>query len=54
MNQHKNFINLRRAINNSVNPHRELNGKTPAKMAEINLDLGRNKILKLIGFIAKI
>ena len=47
------FMDLRRVINNFVNPHQELNGKTPAEMAEINLELGRNKLLKLIEFVAK-
>ena len=47
------FMNLRRVINNFVNPHQELNGKTPAEIAEINLDLKENKLLKLIEFIAK-
>jgi len=46
-------MNLRRVINNFVNPHQELNGKTPAEIAEINLDLKENKLLKLIEFIAK-
>lgn len=50
----KNFMNLRRVINNFVNPHQELNGKTPAEIAEINLELGRNKLLEIIEFIAKI
>ncbi len=47
----KNFMNLRRVINNFVNPHQELNGKTPAEIAEINLELGRNKLLDLIKYI---
>ncbi|MBI3623020.1 transposase, partial [Candidatus Pacearchaeota archaeon] len=45
------FMNLRRVINNTVNPHQELQGKTPAEMAEINLKLGRNKLLNLIKFV---
>ena len=32
----KHFMDLRRIIYNYVNPHQELNGKTPAEMAEIN------------------
>jgi len=44
-------MNLRRVINNFVNPHQELNGKTPAEMAGINLGLGRNKLLDLIRFV---
>ena len=44
-------MNLRRTIHNFVNPHQQLNGKTPAEMAEINLELGRNKLLNLIRFV---
>ena len=47
------FMDLRRTIHNFVNPNQELNEKTPAEMAEINLNLGRNKLLELIEFIAK-
>ena len=45
------FMNLRRVINNFVNPHQELKGKTPAEMAEINLKWGRNKLLNLIKYV---
>jgi len=45
------FMNLRRIIHNFVNPNQELNGKTPAEMAEINLKLGRNKLLSLIKLV---
>ncbi len=45
------FMDLRRVINNFVNPHQELNEKTPAEIAEINLGLGRNKLLNLIKFV---
>ena len=48
------FMDLRRVINNFVNPHQELEGKTPAEMAEINLKLGRNKLLSLIKYLAKL
>ena len=48
------FMDLRRVINNFVNPHQELNEKTPAEVADINLDLGRNKLLKLIELVAKL
>ena len=41
-------LKLRQIIHNFVNPHLELNGKTPAEAAEIKIDLGRNKLLKLI------
>jgi len=47
----KNFMNLRRVIYNYVNPHQELNGKTPAEIAKINLNLGRNKLLDLIKYV---
>jgi len=45
------FMDLRRTIHNFVNPNQQLNGKTPAEMAEINLKLGRNKLLNLIKFV---
>jgi hypothetical protein len=44
-------MDLRRTIHNFVNPNQELQGKTPAEMAEINLKLGRNKLLSLIKFV---
>lgn len=47
----KAFMNLRRVVHNFVNPNQQLNGKTPAEMAEINLKLGRNKLLNLIKFV---
>ena len=47
----RNFMNLRRVIYNFVNPHQELNGKTPAEMAGINLELRRNKLLNLIKYV---
>ncbi len=46
------FMNLQHIINNFVNPHQELKDKTPAEMAEINLKLGRNKLLNLIECLA--
>ncbi len=42
------FLDLRHLIHNFVNPHQGLKGMTPAKIAEIDLKLGRNKLLKLI------
>lgn len=48
----KAFMNLRRVINNFVNPHQQLQGKTPAEMAEINLPLDRNRLLSLIEYCA--
>ena len=47
------FMNLRDVIYNYINPHQELGGKTPAEMANINLKLGRNKLLKLIRKMGK-
>lgn len=47
----KNFMNLQCVIHNFVNPHQELKDKTPAEMAEINLKLGRNKILGLVRYL---
>lgn len=41
------FMNLNHIIHNFVNPHQELKGKTPAEAAEIDLKLGRNKLLNL-------
>ena len=42
------FLNLRRIIKNFINPHQGLKGKTPAEVAEINLYLGRQRLLNLI------
>lgn len=47
------FLNMKRVIHNFVNPHYELNQKTPAEAAEIDLHLGRNKILDLILYVRK-
>ena len=47
------FLNFRRIIHNFVNPHQQLHGKTPAEKAKIKLELGRNKLLELIGYMAK-
>ena len=41
-------MKMRQAIHNFVNPNMELKGRTPAEAAGIKLDLGRNKLLKLI------
>ena len=48
----ENFMNLQCVIHNFVNPHQELKDKTPAEMAEINLKLGRDKILGLMRYLA--
>lgn len=47
------FLNMKRVIHNFVNPHQGLHGRTPAEAAEINLPLGRNKLLSLIKYWAK-
>ena len=47
----KYFMDLRSMIYNFVNPHQELKEKTPAEIVEINLELGRNKLLNLIKFV---
>ena len=47
------FLNLKHVIHNFVNPHMQINGKTPAECAEIDLKLGRRKLLKLIKFVAR-
>lgn len=44
----RHFLNFKHIINNFVNPHLGLQGKTPAAAAEIDLGLGRNKLLNLI------
>jgi transposase-like protein len=47
------FMDLRRTIHNFVNPNQELQEKTPAEIAGINLKLGRNKLLSLIKYCAR-
>ena len=47
------FMNLKDVSYNFINPHQQLEGKTPAEMAEITLPLKRNKLLNLIRFRAK-
>ena len=47
------FMNLNHIIHNFVNPHQQLKGKTPAEAAEIDLKLGRNKLLNLIRKMAR-
>ena len=47
------FMNLQHIINNFVNLHQELKGKTPAEKAEIKLNLGKNKLLGLIEYIVQ-
>lgn len=47
------FLNLKQIIHNFINPHMQLKGKTPAEAAEIDLKLGRQKLLNLIKQQAK-
>lgn len=47
------FLNLKCIIHNFVNPHLSLGGKTPAEEAEIDLNLGRNKLMNLIRKMAQ-
>ncbi|MFA4820251.1 MAG: DDE-type integrase/transposase/recombinase [Candidatus Aenigmatarchaeota archaeon] len=47
------FLNLRPVIQNFVNPHQGLKGKTPAEIADVDLKLGRNKLLNLIRYVAQ-
>ena len=47
------FLNLKRIIHNFINPHMQLKGKTPAEMADIDIKLGRNKLLHLIKLYTK-
>jgi transposase-like protein len=42
------FLDLKRIIHNFVNPHMQLKGFTPAEKADVNLNLGQNKIMNLI------
>ena len=46
-------MNLKDVIYNFVNSNQQLKGKTPAEMAEIDLRLGRNKLLRLIRKMGK-
>ena len=48
-----NFMSLMGVIHNFVNANQELQEKTPAEVAGINLKLGRNKILGLARYLAK-
>lgn len=48
------FLELKRPIYNFANPQQNLRGKTPAEVAEIKLKLGRNKLLGLIRYAARI
>ena len=50
----KKILKMRQIIHNFVNPHMELNGKTPAEAAEIRFQLGRTKLLDLIMLSAEL
>lgn len=50
----KKVLKMRQIVHNFVNPHQELKGKTPAKVAEIKYELGKNKLLNLIELTAKL
>ena len=47
----RNFMSLRKVIYNFVNPHQEIR-TTPAEKSGIDLELGRNKLLSLIIYLA--
>lgn len=47
------FYNLRHIVQNFVNPHQGLHGKTPAEAADIQLPLGKNKLLHLIILVRR-
>ncbi len=47
------FLNLRHILHNFVNPHQGIKERTPAEEAEIELGLGREKLLKLIEKMAQ-
>ncbi|MEK6875035.1 MAG: hypothetical protein AABX52_04780, partial [Nanoarchaeota archaeon] len=47
------FLNLKHIIHNFVNPSQKLNGRTPAEAANIQLELGRQKLLTLINHQGK-
>jgi len=47
------FLNMKHTIHNFVNPHQGLKGKTPAEVADVDLKLGRRKLLNLIRYVAQ-
>jgi transposase-like protein len=50
----KKVLKMRQIIHNFVNPHQELDGKTPAEVAEIKYELGKSKLLNLVELAAKL
>lgn len=49
----RSFLNLRPVIQNFVNPHQSLKGIIPAEAADVDLKLGRRRLLNLIRYAAK-
>lgn len=47
----ENFLDLKRIIRNYVNLHMQLKGLTPAEKADVDLNLGQNKLLNLIKYV---
>ena len=47
------FLDMKRIIHNFVNPHMSLKGKTPAEVADVDLKLGRRKLLNLIRYVCQ-
>ncbi|MBI3190311.1 transposase, partial [archaeon] len=47
------FLDMKRTVHNFENPHRSLKGKTPAEAADIDLKLGRRKLLNLIKYVSR-
>ena len=47
------FLNMKRTIHNFVNPHQGLKGKTPAEVADVDLKLGRRKLLNLVRHVSR-
>lgn len=47
------FLNMKRIIHNFVNPHMGLKGKTPAETSDVDLKLGRRKLLNLVRYVSR-
>ena len=50
----KSTLSMRQIVHNFVNPHQQIQGKTPAEAADIKYKLGQNKLLNLIILTAKL
>jgi transposase-like protein len=48
------FLSFRATVYNFVNPHSELDGKTPAEAAEIFIPLGKDRLFDLIIYLTKL